>query len=259
MFNKNYLTYIFIAFILLGCKNVFKQKDRPKVSAEILDTIKLVPARIVAAPVLLETAYIKGTIQKGNTANINLYGVTIGKLKIATGHIIACDPLHMDEYGKPFTQVFPMGEFPVQLSIAEVAGEETVAFARIKFSEEPVARWELALLEGEQPLPVGGKEIHGYGVDAGIGIFMDQEALKNLSQDQLLEMEEKIYTDILAEMDKHYHVDWKYAMFNFRNQNLAAFTTGIGDGRYASYIGFDAAGKPCRLVTDFGLFDWKKK
>lgn len=48
-------------------------------------------------------------------------------------------------------------------------------------------------------------------------------------------------------------------MYNFKGNTIAAFTTGIGDGRFASYIGFDAAGKPCKLVTDFGLLKWKGK
>jgi hypothetical protein len=250
--------YVLIAFTFFAC-NFGKQKDHSKLSNEVLDTIKTAPPRVVATPALFETAFIKGTIEKGKTANVNFFGVTIGTLKVASGKIIACDPLHIDEYGKVYTQAFPTGEFPVQLAIAEVAGEGTVAFARINFSDEPVARWELALLEGQKPLPVGDEDIHGYGVDAGIGIFMDQEAIKGLSQDQLLDMQEGIYQDLKKEMDKHYHNDWKYTMFNFRQQNMAAFTTGIGDGRYASYIGYDASGKPCRLVTDFGLFDWRKK
>ncbi len=86
---------------------------------------------------------------------------------------------------------------------------------------------------------------------------MDQEAIKAFDQEQLLQMEEGIYHDILKEMGKHYHGDWKYTMFNLKGHGIAAFTTGLGDGRYATYIGFDAAGKPSRLVTDFGLFDWK--
>jgi hypothetical protein len=48
-------------------------------------------------------------------------------------------------------------------------------------------------------------------------------------------------------------------MYNFGKYNLAAFTTGLGDGKYATYIGYDAAGKPCRLLSDFKLFDWKEK
>jgi hypothetical protein len=258
MLYKIITTYILIASIFFACKNPFTPKNPLKISTEVLDTVKSVPARINATPVLFETAFIKGTTQKGNTANINLFGVTIGKLKVVSGHIIACDPLHIDEYGKPFTQLFPTGEFPVQLSIAEVGGEETVAFARINFSDEPVARWEMALLKEQEPLPVGGEKIHGYGVDAGIGIFMDEEGIKVMSPEQLTAVEEGIYRDIRKEMDNHYHNDWKYTMFNFNKLNLAAFTTGVGDGRYATYIGFDTSGKPCRLVTDFKLFNWKE-
>lgn len=253
------MKYILIALALFACKNISRQKDHQKISTELLDTIKSVPAKVDAAPVLFETAFLKGTTQKGKDATVNLYGITIGKIKIVSGRIIACDPLHIGEYGKPFTQAFPIGDFPVQLSIASINGEETVAFARINFSDEPVTKWELALLKGQEPLPVGGEEIHGYGVDAGIGIFMDEEAIKALSQEQLTEIEEGIYKDIKKEMDKHYRIDWKYTMLNFREHNLAAFTTGVGDGRYATYIGFNASGKPCRLVTDFGLFNWRER
>lgn len=248
--------YILIAFTFLACQNLSKKNDRP-ISTETLDTIKIAPANIVANPALFEKAFIKGTTEKGKTATINFYGITIGKLKIKSGRIIACDPLHIDEYGIPYTQLFPTGEFPVQLSIAKVEGEETVAFARISFSDEPVVKWELALIEGQKPIPVGDEEIHGYGVDAGVGIFMDQAATKGLDTKKIWDQESD--HELFKEMDKHYHYDWSYTMYNFGEHNLAAFSTGVGDGRYATYIGYDADGKPCRLTTDFGLIDWRKK
>lgn len=246
--------YLLIVFAFVACQQMSK-KSRLVVSTEALDTIKTVPAKVEAQPLLLETAFIKGTTQQGNTSVINLYGITVGKVKIPTGRIIACDPLHVDEYGIPYTQVFPTGEFPVQLSIANVQGEETVAFARINFSNEPVARWELALIKGQQPIPVGDKKIEGYGIDAGVGIFIDEAAAKAVDQSKLYGHDSELF----REMEKHYRNDWRYAMYNFGQYNLVAFTTGLGDGRYAAYIGFDAAGKPCRLTTDFGLFNWRKK
>jgi hypothetical protein len=206
---------------------------------------------------LFETAFLKGTLEKGRKTPMTFYGVNIGKLKIISGRLVACDPLHIDEYGIPYTQVFPTGEFPVQLSIATDEGEERVAFARVNFSNEPVVRWELALIKDQKPLPVGDEEIHGYGVDAGTGIFMDQEAIKGLDPHKIWEMESE--HELFKEMNKHYHYDWKYTVYKFGTYNLAAFTTGVGDGRYASYIGYDAAGKPCRLTTDFGLTNWRKK
>ncbi|TDH26985.1 DUF4241 domain-containing protein [Segetibacter sp. 3557_3] len=251
------MKYIFIAFTFFAC-NISPKKTTP-ISTEVLDTITTPAPPINTTPALFETAFIKGTTQKGKSATVNLYGITIGNINIVSGQVIACDPLHVDEYGIPFTQTFPTGAYPVQLSIANVGGEETVAFARIKFNDEPVTRWQLALLAGQEPLPVGGEKIHGYGVDAGIGILMDKAAIKAMTQEQLTQIEEGIYADILKQMDQHYHYDWKYAMHTLGEHKIAAFTTGVGDGRYASYIGFDATGLPCRLVIDFGLFNWKEK
>ena len=245
------MKYILIAFTLFSCNII--HKEPPPISTEKLDTIKSSPGKIVATPLLFETAFIMGTEQKVGNSAVGLYGVTIGNIKIVSGRIIACDPLHIDEYGIPFTQVFPTGEFPVQLSIAQY-DEETVAFARIKFSDEPVANWEFALLKGQAKIPVGGEEMHGYGVDGGVGIFIDEAAAKALDQTTVADFEGEVF----KEMDKHYHNTWRYIMHNFGNHNLAAFTSGFGDGRYATYIGFDANGKPCRLLTDFGLFDWKQ-
>jgi hypothetical protein len=248
------MKYILIAFILLGCHNIHR-KSAPKISTEALDTIKSAPARIVATPVLFETAFIKGTTQKAKDSTFKLYGITIGKIKIVSGHVVICDPMHIDEYGIPFTQVFPTGEFPVQLSIARLGNEELTAFARINFSEEPVERWEFALQKGQAPIPVGGKEMHGYGVDGSVAIFIDEEASKVLDRKTVADFNGEVF----KEMQKHYHDMWKYTMYNFGKYNLAAFSTGLGDGRYATYIGFDAKGQPCRLLTDFRLFDWASK
>ena len=247
------MKYILIAVILLSCNS---QKRNIPVSTEKLDTISPVTVASAATPALFETAFIKGTTQTINNKPFSLYGVTIGKIKITSGRITVCDPLHIDEYGKPFTRIFPTGEFPVQLSIAKMGDEEVTAFARINFSDEPVVKWEFALLEGQSAIPVGGSETHEYCVDAGVGIFMDEEAIKALDIQKIQEMESK--SDLFKEMEKHYHATWRFALYNFGQYNLAAFTTGFGDGCYSTYIGFDAKGNPCRLLTDFNLFDWRQ-
>ena len=138
------MKYILIALTLLSCNSI-NRKNSLTISTEPVDTIQSRPAKLDAQPLLFEAAFIKGTTHKVKNATVNLYGITIGKLKITSGYIVACDPGHIDEYGIPFTQAFPKGEFPVQLAIAKVENEETIAFARISFSEEPVAKWEFAL------------------------------------------------------------------------------------------------------------------
>jgi len=244
---------VLMILILAGCDNNQGRKNATPVSNELLDTIRVVADSAPIAPAILETAFSGGQMQAVNKKMISLVGINIGKLKLLSGKIIACDPLHIDEYGLPFTQAFPTGEFPVQLSIAALEGDERVAFGRITFSEAPVARWELAVQAGQKRLPVESEEIEGYAVDAGVVVFMDVETKKLLNKNGI----ENLNSELFAEMNKHNHNKWKYALYQFQDHNLAAFTTGLGDGRYATYIGFDTSGKPCRLVTDFQIFDWK--
>jgi hypothetical protein len=248
------MKYILIAFTFVSCINN-SQKSAVPVSTEPLDTVKFAPAKVEAQPVLFETAFIKGTKQKLRDLNVDFFGVTIGKLKVPSGYIAACDPYLIEEYGIPFTQAFPKGEFPVQLSIAQVDTAGTIAFARIQFSDEPVAKWEYALLKEQTPIPLDSKESYGYIVDAGSGSFMDAAAAKALDANQTSLLSDNLY----KQMNKHFRHTWRYAMYNFGQHNIAAFTAGVGDGRYSTYIGYDAQGKPCRLVTDFGFFEWKKK
>jgi hypothetical protein len=203
-------------------------------------------------PAIFETAFTAANTQIIKDRKVTVTGITIGNVRISSGRIIACDPMHIDEYGIPFTQTFPTGEFPVQLAIANVEGEETNAFVRIKFSDEPVVRWEFALQKDQSPIPFGGLKSYGYGVDGGTGIFIDEAAAKIVNQDDLRNFEAPMF----KEMMKHYHGGWKFTMYNFGQHNLAAFSTGLGDGRYSTYIGFDAKGQPCRLLTDFAFFEW---
>src|SRR5687768_5397514 len=118
------MKYVLIAFIFLACNNHPGKTDSPEVSTELLDTIKSSPGRITATPVLFETAFINGTTQLVNKHVFSFYGITIGKIKISSGYIIACDPMHIDEYGIPFTQLFPTGEHDMQLAITKLEGHE---------------------------------------------------------------------------------------------------------------------------------------
>jgi hypothetical protein len=246
------MRYLFIVLIFFSCNNVSTQEGI-KVSTETLDTIQARPARWDAKPMILEAAFIKGTTQSKQGISIRLYGITIGKLKVSSGRVIACDPMLLEEYGIPFTQVFPTGDFPVQLSIAILDAGESIAFARIKFSDAPVARWEFALLPKQSPIKLASEEPYTYIVDNGVAGFMDHETKKTL--DSLPEGLNNIY----PEMQKHFHNNWRYTMYDVGKHNLAAFTPGFyGDGRYTTYIGFDSSGKPCRLVTDFNVLEVRR-
>lgn len=253
---KKFFIFISITTFLYSCTDPNKDAAVITRSAKPLDTVKTRPAAILVRPVAFEAAFINGTKMKTGNTVFTTFGVDIGKIKIKTGRIITCDPLHIDEYGIPFTfSKFPIGEFPVQLAIGKLENEETVAYARILFSNEPVVRWEMALQEGQKPVPFGQEDIEGYSTDTWSGIYIDTAAYKALDKKVILGQDGAIH----KEMEKNRRIQWRYAMYNFGEHNAALFSTGYRDGYYASYIGFDAKGNVCRLLSDFDIFDWRNK
>ncbi|MET0242878.1 MAG: DUF4241 domain-containing protein, partial [Flavitalea sp.] len=224
------------------------------VSNEPIDTLNI-SSKVRIEPALLEKAFIAGTRQYVNKNEFHLYGTEIGTINIPSGRLIACDPLHVDEYGIPFTQQFPKGEFPVQLAIASIGGEEKVAFARVLFSDAPVTRWQMATTGDQQSLPIGGEEIVGFSVDGSTAIYMDEVVKKSFDP----KLAENYSSPLFLAMDKHYRRRWRFAMFPIGEHKVAAFNTGMGDGYFASYTGFDSTGQVCRLTTDFNIFEWRQK
>lgn len=253
------MKHLLILLTIISCKD-FSRVNGTEAKAfmmEKLDTLKMEAKSVTSKPTIFETAFYYGATSKMDTTSISFYSVNLGNIKVSSGKIIACDPIVMND-ASPFTQAFPKGEFPVQLSIAKIGDDERVAFSRIYFSEKPVIKWEFALLPKEKPIPVGDTTIYGYGVDGGIGLYIDEEA--NKAFDKLRETDENIWVKVFnKEMSKTSRSTWEYVIYNFEKYNLASFSTGYGDGFYGTYIGFDDHGKPCRLLTDFGLIEWWKK
>jgi len=252
-----------IAIFFISCTNFSSQNSLSAqqlssgMTTENINTAITKVYPVTAKPGIFETAYFNGTEVKVNdTVRLTFYSVDIGKVSLETGKVVACDPV-MSYQQEPFITQFPSGQFPVQLAIAKVNGNENelVGFGRVLFSEEPVAKWEFALKKGQEPISIFGKSMYYYPVDSGLGQFMDESSFTRL--EKLDEHEHSQVMDTLfAELDKHTRISWQFASTTYKDINMVAFTSGFGDGRYSTYIGYDKNGKPCRLLTDFGLVDW---
>ena len=180
--------------------------------------------------------------------------IGIGRIRSESGKLIPCSPIGMDLM-KPVYVNFPIGEFPVQVAIAKQNGDERVAFSRILFSAAPVAKWEMARNAEQAPLPVFDTLAYSYAVDGGEGLFIDSVA--NQAFTTLSNKEPDFWlTAMESGTRKHQRVTWDFNVFEFHGHNIVMFSTGWGDGRYASYIGWDSSGRPCQLLTDFEMFDW---
>lgn len=214
----------------------------------------------------------------------------MGELNLTSGRIVACDPSLQEALRCPFTKSVEPGRYPVFFSVAypEVSGYSNIACVMVRFREAAAIRWELAQIR------VPGSEKCGevYGVDTGLGCFMDMDAAEVLYELKAFTPQEEadihaawltqnnrqsseaigrasagawdysqecFYQPLHAEMEKNAtrppgH-DWANVQVSDRTQaNIVAFSSGCGDGAYASYWGYDSAGNLVSLLTDFSLF-----
>ncbi|HEY3902181.1 MAG TPA: DUF4241 domain-containing protein [Chthoniobacter sp.] len=174
----------------------------------------------------------------------------IGDLILTSGKLVACDPLVNPET-EPFNVELPRGKFPVVLSIATRGTDQRVAYATVRFRPDLPVKWEM-LTSGEQDLgALKPGHIYGYPVDAGVGCFVDREAAQVVEKH--LRGDDLAYETILAEMEKNSVNTWDWCDMPFGPGNLVAFSSGWGDGLYASYAGRNAAGEIALIVRDFGV------
>ena len=71
-----------------------------------------------AYPLIFEAAYFPGTTVDQGDMHYHFEVADLGKIKIESGKIIACDPIVMQD-GVAFAQAFPNGQFDVQLAVAK--------------------------------------------------------------------------------------------------------------------------------------------
>ena len=195
--------------------------------------------------------YLALALENGRQVrDITLVHRQIGNLHLPTGALVACDPFVPMDAGD-FTVSLPRGTFPVVLSIAQFANDQRVAFASIRPKEHAPAKWEMMLVGKQDASTLKKDEIFGYGVDSGTGCFMDRSAARAL--DQAMGANPEFCETMIAEMEKTYTNTWSWLDMKFGEGNLIAFSSGYGDGAYATYAGYGANGELCVVVTDFGV------
>lgn len=174
----------------------------------------------------------------------NLY--LMGDLILPSGRIVACDGWEPTNT-PPFVIKVKPGSYPAFVCMAEVKGDKRPTFVKIQFSDAAPVEWELAAVEkGKKP------EEWGYGVEGGAGCFTSfecNELFNSKIADQFFKNES--YSD--ANNANCFFVA------EHGPGNRIIFDSGMGDGEYFSYWGFDKDDNPVQLITDFQVLDWQGK
>jgi hypothetical protein len=132
------------------------------------------------------------------------------------------------------------GAYPVHATLARYGDQDfdNVSFASIVFSDQPTVRWENA-----GTIAVDGGSTSIVSVEGRDAL----QQVMNEDEDRWLELQDRIFESVAAH-------DYLATEFDITPElNLADFSSGIGDGGYPVYVGFDAEGKPTRVVVDFYL------
>lgn len=175
----------------------------------------------------------------------------LGMLSLPTGRIVANDSLSMFET-EPFAENVSPGKYPVKLYIHHIGKDRRVSFSEIRFSAKTPVRFAPALLAEQDADTLGEKEYFGYGVDSGIGGFMDE--LTCLKVHKLIDTSSAQLNEALEEaLENNYVHTYTTANITLPKEscNMVLFSSGFGDGVYPSFWGYDESDTICCLITDF--------
>jgi hypothetical protein len=167
----------------------------------------------------------------------------------------------MSTHDKPLALSVRPGRYPVDLAVAD-AGEsgQRVALARLLLSPAPAVRWVMAVTDEQDVTTLKGDEVFGYGVDAGTGAFVDGAVPAWLATeyppsnyDRYAKLQDDWQTRGEAAAEG-LGIPYGFVLIERLGQGDAAmFSSGWGDGHYASWVGYGADDLPVVIVTDFGV------
>jgi hypothetical protein len=171
-------------------------------------------------------------------------------LVLTSGRILASDAFFLDT--PPFSVMLPAGRHHVLLLHVTDAGGSSVAAAMVRAGGGRPVRWEGA----RTPAQSTSEEPFAYGVDSGTGSFASPEAvgrLRSLPEDVANALVDGLIAAYGSGPD--YKQTAAMTVDPASGANVVTFTSGYGDGGYASWFGFDASGNAVALLTSFDLID----
>ncbi|MDI3292018.1 DUF4241 domain-containing protein [Polyangium sp. 15x6] len=180
-----------------------------------------------------------------------------GEIVLTTGRLVACDPMMQPER-PPFERLLAPGKYPVHLFVAKEGS--VIGFAEIRLRRAAIDHFELATIAGQDAATLGEGRFFGYPVDAGLGCFADEAALRHLQDADAARKKADgpsygSYYDVVSPELRANGGRWTdHRPHGSASENVMIFRSGDGDGTYATYFGIDAAGEVACVVTSFNVF-----
>jgi len=187
-----------------------------------------------------------------------------GNLILTTGQVVCTDPMYR-ELGLPQTWTVKPGNYPVYLYIGlddDFGGR--VAYAELEIKDETPTEWKMSLIPERLLADSFERKMNGmYPVENGLSSFSDFETFKTYNQEiesfYSANKNGNFYNEILEPLfKKNVNIpkssrgeDWINYKPKQTNANIIMFGSGLGDGLYARYVGYDKNNNVVKLITDF--------
>lgn len=187
-----------------------------------------------------------------------------GNLSVPTGQIVCSDPLYRELCYPQSWRIHP-GDYPAFLYIG-LNGDfwGRIAYAEIVIQEEIPVSWELSLISEDFLSGNAERKANGrYPVENGLSSFSDYETFKIYTNEIDTFYKQNLtgnyYLDILeGHFKKNAQVpmssrgeDWINYTPQHCNSNIIMFGSGLGDGFYSRYVGYNKSRQAVRFITDF--------
>ncbi len=169
------------------------------------------------------------------TDDLVIDGVRLPTGRVVVGEYLA-DIDAIDLHAQP-------GVYPVRLTLARYPGQDfdRVALASLVVSDAATVRWEAA---------------SAIAVDGGTTTFTSAEGAALLETSAASSAGSLSPDDAWDSLVAHDYLGGESAIEG--SINLVLTSSGVGDGGYPVFVGYDSAGQPTRVVVDFLLvhLDW---
>ena len=239
----------------MGLFDIFKKKkNEPAIDPEVLRQ-NFVSARRQNQN-FCQRNYVEAEEIRGLfVGNKKLELVKIGDMDVTANRLMLADPCYLgSNMVLPMERAVTPGKCPVFASVLQTAMTgRVIAAVKVKLTDEATERYELAMPLGIKAWMVDDPMVYPYvDIATGIGCVVDKETELSFAAayNQHFNVTGK---DMIMDVLEPLVQEKGYAMFTVPGTqvNVPVFTTGLGQGAYNSYWGFDGNNKLTELVFPF--------
>ena len=207
----------------------------------------------------LAAAFEDGASLPAGDMTVTARTLEIGTLSVPDGQVVVADAF-AGAGTEPLSLRVTPGDYPVVLSLITypTSQYETVAAAMLRLAEGKPVTWRLATRPGQDTSRLAEDEFLGYPVDSGTALFASPQGARLFGERVVRfgAVDMSYITEVSEAMQANAPNGGSWANLLLDEQvgtNAVLFESGYGDGVYAAYWGYDAAGTLVCLATDFDL------